>query len=154
MEKELEMSDLTRRRALTLAAITGGAATGIIAAGGTEAAAAGAAMAPAVPGSWTLFYDWNCTGNYSQTSMTVNSNGTWTNGQGYSGSWVQEAGMFLFDFNNSKTTYGGNLASKSITGIQTTFGGLSGCFYMLEAGAPAAHGEKRVAGHADSEGKT
>ena len=37
----------------------------------------------------------------------------------------------------SETTYSGNLASKSITGISTTFSGLTGSFYMLQAGVPA-----------------
>ncbi len=106
-----------------------------------------------VPGNWTLFYDWNCSGNYGSTSMTINANGTWTNGQGYSGVWVQAAGMLMFKFNGINTTYAGNLASKSVTGIQSTFSGLNGCFYMLEAGAPTAFAEAHVKGHSDSSGK-
>jgi len=107
-----------------------------------------------VPGNWTLFYDWNCSGAYGSTPMTINANGTWTNGQGYSGVWVQAAGMLTFKFNNSNTTYSGNLASKSVTGIQSTFAGLSGCFYLLESGAPAAHAEAAAKGKADSSGKS
>ena len=97
------------------------------------------AWAQAVPvtGNWTLFYDWSCDGSYSSTSITVNTNGTVTTG-GYSGPWVQEAGMLMFTFNNSETTYAGNLASRSITGISTTFTGLNGCFYMLQEGVPTA----------------
>ena len=53
-----------------------------------------------VTGNWTLNYDWGCTGSYSTTSMTIDANGTWTNGQGYSGVWVQAAGMLTFKFNN------------------------------------------------------
>ena len=86
--------------------------------------------------------------------MTINANGTWTNGQGYSGPWAQAAGMLTFKFNNLNTTYSGNLASKSVTGIQSTFGGSNGCFYMLEAGAPAAKAEAHQKGHADSSGKS
>jgi hypothetical protein len=48
-----------------------------------------------VPGDWTLFYDWDCDGSYSKTTMTVNTNGTWTNGEGASGLWVQTAGIFM-----------------------------------------------------------
>src|SRR5215210_6495846 len=48
----------------------------------------------AVPGSWTLFYDWGCDGTYSKATMTVNSNGTWTNSESSSGLWTQSAGMF------------------------------------------------------------
>lgn len=108
----------------------------------------------AVTGNWTLFYDWACDGTYSKTTMTINAGGTWTSGEGYNGLWVQVAGMFLFTFNNSETTYAGNLASKSITGISTTFaGGVTGCFYMLQSGVPTAFQDERVAGKEDSKGK-
>jgi hypothetical protein len=106
----------------------------------------------AVPGNWTLFYDWGCDGSYSKTPMTVNSNGTWSNGEGASGPWVQVAGMFMFTFNNSETTYAGNLASKCIAGISTTFGGLNGCFYMLQAGVPTTFTGERAAGKVNAQG--
>jgi hypothetical protein len=108
----------------------------------------------AVPGSWTLYYDWNSTGSYASTSMTINANGTWSNGQGYNGPWVQVAGILTFQFNNSKTTYSGNIADKSVTGINTTFGGLNGSFYMLESGAVATtHALERAHKVADASGK-
>ena len=107
----------------------------------------------AVPGQWTLFYDWNTTGTYASTTMTIASNNTWTNGQGYSGLWVQGAGVLLFVFNNSKTTYAGNIADKCVTGINTTFGGLNGSFYMLEAGAATAHAKEVAHSVADASGK-
>jgi hypothetical protein len=106
-----------------------------------------------VTGNWTLYYDWGCTGSYGSTSMTINANGTWTNGQGFSGVWVQAAGMLTFKFNNINTTYSGNLASKSVTGIESTFGGENGCFYLLQAGAPTAMEETREKGKPDSSGK-
>ncbi|ESA35544.1 hypothetical protein N836_11135 [Leptolyngbya sp. Heron Island J] len=106
----------------------------------------------AVTGSWTQFYDWNCDGSYSSTTMDIKADGTWTSGEGYSGLWVQVAGMFLFTFNNSETTYAGNLASESITGIQTTFTGLTGCFYMLQSGVPTSFAALRIKEKADSSG--
>jgi hypothetical protein len=106
----------------------------------------------AVPGDWTLFYDWDCDGSYSSTTMKVKPDGTWTSGGGHSGLWVQIAGMFMFTFNNSETTYAGNLASKSITGISTTFSGLKGCFYMLQAGVPTSFEEMRVKDKKDAQG--
>jgi|SRR5689334_2566976 len=107
----------------------------------------------AIPGSWTLFYDWNCDGSYSKATMTINANGTWSSSENYNGLWVQIAGMFVFTFNNSDTTYSGNIASKSITGVSTTFSGLNGCFYMLQAGVPTSFQEQRVQGKLDSKGK-
>lgn len=100
-----------------------------------------------------MFYDWNCDGSYSKTSMTVNAGDTWINGEGYSGQWVQVAGMFMFNFSNGKTAYAGNLASKSVTGIMSTFGGLNGCFYMLQKGVPTTFALERVAHKTDSQGK-
>ncbi|GJL66082.1 MAG: hypothetical protein NPIRA05_10530 [Nitrospirales bacterium] len=107
----------------------------------------------AVTGNWTLFYDWNCDGSYSTTTMNIQTDGTWTNGEGHSGLWVQAAGMFMFHFNNSETTYAGNLASESMTGISTTFNGLKGCFYMLQSGVPTSFSALRVKEKADSLGQ-
>jgi hypothetical protein len=106
----------------------------------------------AVPGNWTLFYDWDCDGSYSKATMTVNNNGTFTTNEGSSGLWTQLAGMFTFTFNNSETTYSGALASKAITGTSTTFAGLNGCFYMLQEGVPTTFAEERVAGKMDAAG--
>jgi len=107
----------------------------------------------AITGNWTLFYDWNSDGSYSKTTMTVNAGGDFTDGEGHSGKWVQIAGMFIFTFNNSETTYSGNWTSKSITGISTTFGGLNGSFYMLQAGVPTSFDSERVDDKKDAIGK-
>jgi hypothetical protein len=109
--------------------------------------------AQAFPGNWTIFYDWGCDGSYGKTTMTFNANGTWSSGEGYNGLWMQAAGMILFTFNNSETTYAGNMASKSVTGIATTFSGLDGCFYMLQAGVPTTFDAQLAAGQADSKGR-
>lgn len=105
----------------------------------------------AVPGNWTLFYDWGCDGGYSRLNMSVNADGSWT-APGFTGTWVQVAGMFMFTFNNSDTTYAGNLANQSITGISTTFGGLNGCFYMLQEGVPTSFVAERIDRKADMAG--
>jgi hypothetical protein len=107
----------------------------------------------ALPGTWMLYFDWNCDGGYGNTPMTVNANGTWTSGEGYSGVWIQAAGMVIFDFSTG-TVYAGNVASQSITGIQRAADGAVGCFYMLQSGAPtAADQPARAKGKADSSGK-
>src|SRR4249920_3988895 len=104
----------------------------------------------AVPGNWTLNYDWDCDGGYGSTSMVFNANGTWSSGEGYTGLWVQAAGELLFIFDGGgRTTYGGVMASQSVTGISTTFSGLTGCFYLLQAGAPLAAVAERAEGKAD-----
>ena len=106
-------------------------------AGSAPVQAAPAVGVQAVPGNWTLFFDWDCDGSYSTLAVVFNAGGTWSGG-GFTGPWVSVAGMLTFTFNGSETTYSGNIASKSVTGIQTTFAGLNGCFYLLQAGVPAA----------------
>jgi hypothetical protein len=109
-------------------------------------------IAMAVAGEWTLFYDWGCDGGYGSSSMTVNTDGTWSNGEGFRGRWAEGAGMFMFKFDGIDTTYAGNHASQSITGISSTFDGLDGCFYMLQKGVPVTFTEGRARGKADSAG--
>lgn len=106
-----------------------------------------------ITGNWTLFYDWSSDGSYSKTTMTVNAGGTFTDGEGHSGKWVQISGMFMFTFNNTETTYSGNWTSKSITGIATTFSGLTGSFYMLQSGVPTSFHAERVTDKKDAIGK-
>ena len=106
----------------------------------------------AVPGSWALHYDWNTTGNYASTAINIATNGTFTTGDGGSGTWVQTAGILTFQYNGLKTTYSGNIADKSVTGISSTFGGLNGSFYMLQQGAGAVAMAERVHSVANSSG--
>jgi hypothetical protein len=102
----------------------------------------------AVPGNWTLYYNWGLTGAYGNTPMTVNANDTWTNGQGYNGTWFQVAGMFVFQFTTG-TVYAGNIAYMAIVGTQRASSGGTGAFYMLQQGATEA---AVAAGAADSNG--
>jgi len=106
----------------------------------------------AVTGNWTLFYDWDSNGTYNSASMTVNVGGTFSTGS-YTGQWIQVAGMFMFTINSSETTYAGNLASKSITGIMTTFTGSTGSFYMLQEGAPTSLTARTTTPQRDEAGK-
>lgn len=107
----------------------------------------------AITGDWTLFYDWNCDGDYGSTIMTVKSDGTWENNDGYEGVWVQVAGMFMFSSTDLSVTYSGNLASKSVTGIMSNYHSLSGCFYMLQSGVSTTFATKRIESKMDSSGK-
>ncbi|MBV9155163.1 MAG: hypothetical protein JO097_02810 [Acidobacteriaceae bacterium] len=107
-----------------------------------------------IPGNWTLHYDWNCTGSYGTLAMSLASGGTWSGG-GLSGNWAviggtpgttsSDAGMLTFNFSSAKTVYSGVLASKTVTGTQSTFGGLNGCFFMEAAGAPSSSVSEQAA---------
>lgn len=107
----------------------------------------------AIPGTWTLFYDWDCDGTYSQTSINFNANGTFSTGEGSSGKWMQASGMILWKFNGIDTCYGGNFASKAMVGISSTFGGLNGCWYATQSTATILAAEK-LKGDKDAAGGT
>lgn len=91
----------------------------------------------AVPGTWTMFYDWGCDGNPGQITMTFNSNGTWS-GSGFSGNWASVSGMVTFNFSSGPAVYGGNFAGGSMTGIMSTFSGSNGCWWALSQSTSAA----------------
>lgn len=132
-----------------------GAARGVpVAADARHAPAASAAPAEAVAGSWTLGYDWGCDGSYTTASFTANADGTWRTDRGYTGLWVTVAGMLTFTFDDSETTYSGTLAGRSVTGMQTTFTGVDGCFYMLKTtAATPATAANPAAGQLDEAGR-
>lgn len=97
----------------------------------------------AIVGQWTLHFDWGCIGFYSQAGITFNNNGTFTSGI-YTGKWVQNDGMILFQFDASpKTTYGGNLAGNAMGGMMSTFAGLNGCWYAIRVGTTTMLAEER-----------
>jgi hypothetical protein len=87
-----------------------------------------------VSGKWTLHFDWNCDGSYSQVDITFDNNGNFSTSEGLTGKWVQVEGMILWQYAN-KCTYGGNVAGNAMTGLMSTFAGLKGCWYAIKAGA-------------------
>ncbi len=91
------------------------------------------AAQPTILGDWTLNYDWGCDGSYSSTTINLNSNKSFSTSEGLSGKWVLVAGMLMFQFDTLTTTYSGTRASRSVTGISSTFGSLNGCFSMSQS---------------------
>lgn len=142
------MTTTTRRGVAALAGL--GLAAAVVSSVAVASAGAAAPVAApvvqqgpsaaVVPGNWTLAFDWDCDGSYSTSALVFNANGTWS-GAGFAGVWSSLAGQISFTFNGSETTYSGNIASRSVTGINTTFTGLNGCFYLLQAGVPLALGD-------------
>ena len=94
-----------------------------------------------IVGSWTLHFDWGCTGHYSSVAITFNSNGTFASAP-YTGKYVQYEGKIIWKFDQApNSVYGGDVVDAAMVGISSTFSGLNGCWYALRAGtttAPAA----------------
>jgi hypothetical protein len=85
-----------------------------------------------ISGNWVLHYSWGCTNAYGQTTLTFNSNGTFSGP--YTGQWRQREGTLLLSFNSGPAKYAGTLDGNVATGAQSTFAGLSGCWYMTNQG--------------------
>ena len=82
-----------------------------------------------LPGSWTLYFDWNCDGSYFSTTITYNNDGTFSTGS--TGNWIQTEGMALWRY-TSGTAYGGNGTGEAKVGIMSTFSTLEGCWYTIK----------------------
>ncbi len=97
-----------------------------------------------VVGKWELYYYWiGNPGPYGNTEMTVNSNGTWTSAQSYTGLWVEVDGTILWQFDGSKVTYAGNIAGDAMVGAMSTFAGMNGYWYATKAGTAKLAKERK-----------
>jgi hypothetical protein len=85
-----------------------------------------------ISGNWVLHFSWGCTTAYAQTSITFNSNGTFT-GPG-TGKWRQRDGTLLLSFDTGPAKYGGTVDGNVASGAMATFGGLNGCWYLVRQG--------------------
>ena len=92
----------------------------------------------ALSGSWNLHFSWGCSGGYSTSQITFNTNGTFASAP-YTGKWVQVGGMVAWRFDQSpNTVYAGNLMGGAITGLMSVFTGSNGCFYAISESGTAA----------------
>ena len=104
-----------------------------------------------VPGTWNLYYDWTCGGNYANDTTTFNNDGTFSDSQGGSGKWTSNDGQLLFQYNNSlHTSYEGSIVDHAVVGISSTFSGLSGCWYAIKTTAKAKPSAERTQKHSIS----
>ncbi|RDH45569.1 hypothetical protein [Zooshikella ganghwensis] len=84
------------------------------------------------PGKYQIFFDWGCDGSYSNTTLTLKSNGTFTVGDSSSvGKWVESHHSLTFEFPNG-VFYTGYHAGKAVVGVSGTMSSLNGCFYYIK----------------------
>lgn len=87
--------------------------------------------ATSVVGTWNYYYDWGCNGGYSTTTITFNTNGTFTAGS-LSGKWYQVESQIIWEFKNG-TTYAGSKVGGVMSGMMaTTWSTLKGCWYCTK----------------------
>lgn len=85
-----------------------------------------------VSGTWSLYFDWGNSGSYSQTTITFSGNGTFTTGDGGSGSWNQLDGTITWTFSTA-ASYAGNVAGNAMTGTMYR----TGSWYAVNQSATA-----------------
>ena len=91
--------------------------------------------APAIDmtiGTWTLSYDWGCSGTLYTLDMNYNTNGTWFNNSfGEYGNWSMCGNNYTHDYSTMYTTvYTGTYSNGVITGTMGNDNGDTGCFTM------------------------
>jgi hypothetical protein len=83
-------------------------------------------------GLWTLHYDWDCDGTIGSTDLTLNSDNSFTTGEGHSGTWTQTDNLIVFTFTGGTgTVYTGYIAGPVMAGTSDTNIGLTGCWEAL-----------------------
>jgi len=101
-------------------------------------------------GAWVLHYSWG-TGNYSQTNVTFNADGTFV-GPG-DGKWRQRDGTLMMSFDSGPAKYGGTVDANVGTGAMSTFEGLNGCWYIVKQGTVGVSLQSSAAPAYDAAGK-
>jgi hypothetical protein len=106
-------------------------------------------------GSWIIHYSWGCTGSYNTTSFNVFSNGTFSDGFGFTGQWVKSSQLFMFHFDGQNTCYSGRILNKQVNGISATFNvpNSKGCFFMTRPATNTHIKEERIKGQSMLGGK-
>ena|GEM_PF-493480 len=85
-----------------------------------------------VVGTWNYYYDWGCDGSYALTTITFNSDGTYSDGFGSTGKWYQVESYIIWEYTN-KTTYAGNMIGGVMMGMMaTTWSTSKGCWYCTK----------------------
>ena len=89
----------------------------------------------AIPGTWTFYFSWGCTGNYLSTTVKIDPGGTYSEAGGTTGNWDSVGGYFALNFKGFPGGYSGNVQGSAMLGMMTTFSGSNGCWYAIQQGA-------------------
>ncbi|MEC3982627.1 M4 family metallopeptidase [Amycolatopsis sp. H20-H5] len=87
---------------------------------------------PKISGNWVLHYSWGATSNYAQTTLSFNSNGTFSGP--LTGKWHQQDGTVLLSFDTGPAKYAGTVDGSVGSGAMSTFAGLDGAWYLSKQG--------------------
>ncbi|HWD97672.1 MAG TPA: hypothetical protein VG345_01485 [Bryobacteraceae bacterium] len=98
-----------------------------------------------IAGQWTLFYSFGCSAGYGQTTITFDSNGMFTTGDGFSGQWASLAGDVQFVYEPAQSAvYAGNVIGGAMNGMMTNFRiKTQGCWYATTSKIPANFASER-----------
>jgi hypothetical protein len=91
-------------------------------------------------GDWTLHYNWGNTNNFAQTPITLKGDGTFSGPE--TGEWYEHDGRILLSFDAGPAKYGGAISDKVGSGAMSTFGTLTGTWYLTKQGVVGATAAK------------
>ena len=102
-----------------------------------------------VSGQFSLHYSFGCSGNYANSTVTFNANGTFSTGDGFHGRWSQTNGNIIWRYDGDSAIYAGVVNGGAIVGNMINFHlNAAGCFYCDSSSNKAAV----AADHGDSSG--
>ena len=93
-----------------------------------------------IAGEWFLYYSWECSGSYIQTTVAFTSAGKFTDGGGESGQWAVVGGNVQWVYEPTPSAvYSGNVIGGAMCGMMTNFNfGEQGCWYATAAKIPTS----------------
>jgi hypothetical protein len=97
-------------------------------------------------GNWTLHFGWGSAGNYGQSDLVLNGDGTF--GGQFTGKWHQRDGTLMLSYDTGPAKYGGTVTGSIGSGLMSTFEGLDGCWYLSKEGTTGILPERAVTGAA------
>ena len=102
-------------------------------------------MSVNVIGNWDFHYNFDGSGNYYQTTLTVNSNGTFSDQTGGAGTWSLVGNLFGLNFKNNGYQYTGLFSGAVVCGYNGTPGNPTPpdtAFYLVKQGSNSKAAEK------------
>ena len=89
-----------------------------------------------IVGTWDLSWDWDCNGTSNITEITFDKNGTMFDNTGFSGEWIDQDGMIIWQYTKFNTVYAGSLIGEHAAGASKDGSSLSkGCFAIAPLGS-------------------
>jgi hypothetical protein len=83
-----------------------------------------------VSGQFNLHFSFGCSSSYGTSTVTFNTDGTFSTGDGFHGKWSQTNGNIIWRYDGDSALYAGVVNGGAIVGNMINFSiNAAGCFY-------------------------